>query len=405
MLMLRMAFRNLLRHKRRTFLTVLTMLGGFVVAAVAIGWGDGTYHDVINMFTRNRLGHIQIHAQGYLDRPSLYKTIDDVPGVGDVLDQTSELEAWTARVQSAGLASAGTKTAAVRILGIDPEREDRATRFDRKLVQGHSFSTAAANEAILGRGLARILHAEIGAEVVIVSQGADGSIANDAYTVVGVVDSGDELADRTDFYLRLADAQELLVLDGRVHELVVVVRKLRHVIPVTRLLAQALDGSGLSVEPWQEFAEAFYRAMMIDRRGMWITLFVIILIVAVGVLNTVLMAVLERRREYGVLKALGTKPGQISLLILYEVNIMALVSILAGAVVALGINYWLSIHGLTLPEPISYGGMDFSVCHAEINLRSFVIPAITVALTGSLVGLFPAWQAGRTDPAAAMRTH
>lgn len=130
-MLLKIAFRNVLRQKRRTILTALTMCGGFTLAAVSIGWSDGSYSYIIDMFTRNRLGHIQIHGKGYLDRPSLYNTIHDYTAVGEKIESIEGVEAWAPRVFCAGLASVGEKSAGVQIIGIDPEREVTATRFDK----------------------------------------------------------------------------------------------------------------------------------------------------------------------------------------------------------------------------------------------------------------------------------
>ena len=260
-------------------------------------------------------------------------------------------------------------------------------------------------EVMLGKGLAKILKASLGNEVVIVSQAADGSIANDAFKIVGVLDSGDEIADRMSFYLPLSLAQELLVLDGRVHEIAITVRNLDDVVSVDNALKQKVDLSKLSVSRWQEFAKSFYIAMKADQEGMWIMLVIIVMVVAVGVLNTVLMSVLERRREYGVLKAVGTRPSRIIKMVLFEVNILGILCILAGIVVGLGINYLASTYGYTMPEPMTYGGMKFQHLQGEINARSFYIPAITVIISATLVSLFPAFKAAHTDPAKAMRTH
>jgi putative ABC transport system permease protein len=405
MVVLKMAFRNIFRQKRRSLFTGLSILGAFALAVIFIGWADGSYNAIIDQFTRTRLGHIQIHGRGYLDRPSLEKSFSDVAAIGAVLDRTRGLESWTARVFSAGLAGAGDKSAGVRIIGIDPAREARTTRFDRTIVKGRAFAGPEAREAILGRGLADILEAGLGDEIVLLSQGADGSIAEDLFAFVGVVSSGDDLTDRTALYLPLATAQDYLVLGDKVHEIAAVVSKLGRVRAISRALAVELGDRGLSVEPWQVFAKSFYEAMKADKAGMWVILLVIVVIVAVGVLNTVLMSVLERRREYGLLKALGTKPGRVVRLVVLEVVILALLAMLAGAAIGLGANLILSRHGIRFSTGLTYGGMVFDTMRSEINLRSFTIPALTVILSALLVSLFPALKASRTDPARTMRMH
>ena len=402
---LKIAFRNALRQRRRTILTALTMFGGFVLAAISIGWGEGTYTYVINMFTRNHLGHIQIHRKGYLDKPSLYKTIDDYYRIGEKIQNLKGVEAWAPRLFSAGLASVEDKSAAVQVIGIDPALEQETTLFNKKIIKGKPFSSHSSSEAILGKGLAEVLHAKPGDEAVIVSQAADGSIANDLYRIIGILESGDEMSDRMAFYLPLEVAQQLFVLEERIHEIAIVIRDLDRVEALTRRISQELNASYLSVDPWQEFAKSFYQAMKADLQGMWIMLFVIILIVAVGVLNTVLMSVLERTREYGMLKALGTKPRQIFWQVLAEVNIIAVASIVVGAGLSILINYLLSIQGVSMPTSFTYGGMEFNKFYSEVSARSLFIPAITVLLAASVISAFPALRASRIDPAKAMRIH
>jgi ABC-type lipoprotein release transport system permease subunit len=405
MLTLKVAWRNVFRQKRRTTLTVLTMFGGFTLSAISIGWADGTYNRIIDMFTRNRLGHVQVHAKDYLDRPSLYRKIGSYEKIGQVIEQTRGVEAWTPRLYSAGLASLGEKTSGVRIIGIDPGRESIATRFEKKVISGRSFSPDPSQEAILGKGVAKTLGAGLGDEIVIVSQGADGSIANDLYTVVGITESGDAASDQSSFYLHLRDAQELLVLEGTIHEIVVIAQKLNHVAQLTEAIRQRVSDPQLEIAPWQEFARSFYVAMQADKKGSWIMLFIVILLVAIGVLNTVLMTVLERTREYGVLRAVGTRPVQIFRLVLCEVALMASAGIVIGFGLSLLINYLLSLHGIPMPQTFTYGGIEFTHYYAEVNAHSLYVPAITVMFSAMMVSLFPAIKAARIAPARALRMH
>ena len=404
-MILKIALRNIFRQKRRTILTALAMIVGFTLSSLFIGLSDGAYGNIISMFTRNRIGHIQVHREGYLDKPSLYETIDDYPSVGETIQSTTGVEAWTPRVYAAGLGSVGEKSTAVQVIGVDVARETQATRFDQKVIEGSVLAETASHEAVIGKGLAKILSGTVGSEIVIFSQGADGSLANDVYKIVGIAESGDDVTDRVACYLHIEDAQELFVLEGRIHEIVVIISNINQVSKVTDAIKARLNNSTLEVAPWQVVAKSFYRAMKVDQQGDAIARWVIMLIVAIGVLNTVLMSVLERTREYGVLKAVGTKPTQIFWLVICEVVIIAIGSIAVGALLGVLANYLLSIYGITYPEEITYGGMKIKTLYAEVNARCLIIPAITVMLSATIVSLFPAIKAARIMPAKAMRTH
>ena len=404
-MILKIALRNIFRQKRRTILTALAMIAGFTLSSLFIGLSDGAYGNIISMFTRNRIGHIQVHREGYLDKPSLYETIDDYPTVGETIQITTGVEAWTPRVYAAGLGSIGEKSTAVQVIGVDVAREIQATRFDQKMIEGSVLAETASHEAVIGKGLAKILSGTVGSEIVIFSQGADGSLANDVYKIVGIAESGDDVTNRVACYLHIEDAQELFVLEGRIHEIVVIISNINQVSKVTDAIKARLNNSTLDVAPWQVVAKSFYRAMKVDQQGDAIARWVIMLIVAIGVLNTVLMSVLERTREYGVLKAVGTKPTQIFWLVICEVVIIAIGSIAVGALLGVLANYLLSIYGITYPEEITYGGMKIKTLYAEVNARCLIIPAITVMLSATIVSLFPAIKAARIMPAKAMRTH
>jgi len=400
----KLALRNIFRQKRRTIFTVLTMVGGFTLASLSIGIADGSYNHLIDVFTSTQTGHIQIHQGDYLDKPSLYKTIDGYQDVGNKIETVKGVESWAPQLFAPGLASLNDKSSAVQMIGIDPRRETATTHFDKKIKQGILFPEQPGHFAVIGKGLAQSLKADLDSQIVIVSQAADGSIANDIYTVCGIMESGGDFSDRMSFYLHLADAQELMVLEGRVHQISINVSNIKKVPEITRRLSRELSGRELDIEPWQVVAKSFYHSMQADKQGNNIFHFIIMLIVAIGVLNTVLMAVLERTREYGVLKALGTRPSQIFRMVVIEVMAMAAISLVIGSLLGLLVNYIFSIYGFNIP-PTEVGGIVMDTMKSEINAPSIYIPALLVFFSALLVSLFPARMASRIQPARAMRLH
>lgn len=403
MLMFKIAFRNIFRQRRRSILTALTMMGGFLLSSMSIALNNGMYNDTIDKFTRNRTGHVQIHEETYLEKKSLYKTITNYDKVINDVKAIPEVASVTPRIFGGGLFSVGTKTAPGLIRGIDPKLEDETFSFNKQITEGTPLNVDS-NSVLIGEGLAITLKAKVGDTLYILSQGADGSMANDMYRINGIINSGNQMNDKATLYMPLNQMQELFVLEGKVHELAVVATKKDMSRELSAKVNSVLTGN-IKASPWQVFQESFYNAMKADKQGGYISLFVIIFIVSVGILNTVLMAVMERLREYGLLKAMGTKPTQVFGLIMYEMAFLSIMSICIGSIFALGINYWFAVEGIPLKEPITYGGMEFAEIYGEVKWDSTIIPGITVIISTLIVSILPAIKAARTEPAVTMRSH
>lgn len=406
MLILKIAFRNIFRQRRRSFLTALTMMGGFILSALSFGLQNGFYADAIDKFTRNSTGHVQIHTSDWLEEKSMYKTIDNYEELSLKLLAHKNVESVTPRSYAGGLFSVGEKSAPGSITGIDPELEQQTFKFDSVIVDGKPLSNAY-NCCLIGEGLAKNLKAGVGDTLVILSQAADGSMANDLYVINGLTNTGNQMVDKMSLYLPIKQMDELFVLKGKVHELAVVTPKKSYARKLAGEL-QPLLPKELKAQPWQEFMESFYKLMVADKQGGYVSLAIINIIVAFGILNTVLMAVLERQREYGVLKALGTKPAQIFAMIMYEMGIISIISVTIGFILALPLNFYFAVKGLSLQETygmesMSMGGLEFTHMYGQVAFWDFAIPAIIVVIATLIVSILPAIRAARTEPAVTMR--
>jgi len=407
MLIFKMALRNLLRQRRRSLLTGITMTIGFALLAISTGFSQGAWGMMIDLVTRDHTGHAQIHAKGYLDRPSLYKNFADTPELYATLADDPDVVAATPRVHSSTLAFVDTKTTGVQLIGIDPTREVAVTRIANKVTEGTFLPAAPAKQALIGRTVADVLKAQVGSELVLISQGADGSVANDLFTVAGILGDAKDSSEQNNVYLHITDAQEYLLLDGKVHEIALLYRDRKKVEQETMQLGATLRAAGfrdLSAESWMEIEPEFYRTMQADRRGDNISQFIIMLIVAVGVLNTVLMTVLERTREYGVMAAIGTSPRRIFSLIVIETGMLALLSCLAGAIIGSFALWYFVSTGISYPEPVTIAGLTVTTLRAEfvpiVYWKSFLL----VMATALLVSLPPALRAARIRPVDALRS-
>jgi ABC-type lipoprotein release transport system permease subunit len=403
MIIAKIAFRNIFRHKRRSVLTGLMMTGGCFLFAISLGMVDGSYDKLIDMFTRNKTGHVQIHRRGYLEKPSIYKTLEAADSIGIRVEPVANVQSWTPRVYTPALAFVGEKTTGVQVMGVHPEREGRTTRLAYRIDRGRFLSDKPLKEIIISDGLARILRVDLGGEVALIAQGVDGSVANELFTVVGITDSGESSYGSSACYMHINTAQEFLSMGERIHEIAVVLEDHAKTLKTVGYLRDTLKDPLLDVEPWQVVESQFYRAMQADIKGNWYSLMVFTIIVAIGVLNTVLMVILERTREFGVLRALGTRPFQIFQLIVIETASLAVLSIIPGVLIGILANWILSVKGITLSTPLEWGGFYFDTITAKITLRSVVIPAVVIFGTAVLVSILPAIRAARVIPVKALR--
>jgi ABC-type lipoprotein release transport system permease subunit len=405
MIIAKIAFRNIFRHKRRSALTGMMMAGGCGLFALFFGMIDGTYGNLIDMFTGDHTGHIQIHKEGYLVKPSIYKTLGSPDSIGKRIEPVKYVRSWAPRVHTPALAFAGQKTTGARVTGIDPAKEARTTRLKNKIRNGRFLSASPQGEIVISSGLSRVLKAGIGHEIALIAQGVDGSVANGLYTIVGITGGEGNTYGESKCFMHINDLQEFLSMDNSVHEIAVVLTDHAKTKEVTELIYKELAIPHIDVDPWQVVESQFYRAMQADLKGNRYSIIIFTIIIAVGVLNTILMVVLERTREFGVLKAIGTRPFQLFQLIILETLFLSALSAIAGIIIGALANWWFNVYGVTYPAPIEYGGYLFERLTSKLTPRSILVPPLIITGTALIVSIWPAIRAARIVPVKAMRSN
>ncbi|MCW8983534.1 MAG: ABC transporter permease, partial [Gammaproteobacteria bacterium] len=218
-MLVRFAFRNLWRHRHRTFVTIAAMgLAGSVMVFYAALMEGMLFDSKRNAISMNS-GEIQIHAENYRRDPDLYKRIDNDYEIVEKLQQEGLNAA--PRLYGFGLAAAGTSSSGIKMSAIDVDYESRVTEIHKHVMRGEWISKEAPNEVVIGRKLARTLGVDLGDEVVIVSQAADGSMADALFNIRGILKSVSEEVDRAGFYMNADTFRELMVVPEGSHEIVI----------------------------------------------------------------------------------------------------------------------------------------------------------------------------------------
>jgi len=403
-MLLKLAWRNIWRNRRRTIISLLALSLG-VTAIISIhSFREVVNEEMIENLTRGLVGHVQVHGLGYQASPEIANVVPNATAVEDKLIASVPGAHAEKRVLGAGLAGAGEASSAVMVMGIEPDVPD--ARQLLAIEKGRALAASPKREVVIGSGLARELDVGPGGELVLVAQAADGSLANDRFTVVGTADAGSYEANATAVFLELSEAQSFFALDHGVHQIIVRLpldgEDLRQ--PVS-LMRSALDGDALEVMPWTEILPELKSAMDAKRKNQRIIDLIVFLIVSLGVLNTMTMSTFERTREFGVMASLGTRRGRILGMVLLETLLLGAIGFTLGLALAYAI-----LHGIgTVNLGGLSGGSDMlgarmpEVLALHVHAPSVIGAAVTTLLTMLAGGLLPALRASRLKPIEATR--
>ena len=406
----RIGWRNLGRNRKRTVLTALGLAVGFFAVVFIVGWTQGLMVEMVESATALVNGQIEINDAEYRPERSLYDTIGgrdgvDVEALLATVDGDPAVVAAAPRVYAGGLVSSGDSTSAGMLMGIDTARELRLSRFLDELAEGRMPETSA-NELLVGEEMARQLSVGPGDELVVVAPGADGSMANDLFTVSGVFSSGLVDLDLTFVVMPLTDLQRLVVLDpARIHEVALSTADPWIAEETAARLAGTLTAGErpIAVLPWTELNPAIVEYVALADSMNLIIVGVVFAIAMFGVANTMLMATYERRREFAVMLALGATPRSIWAVVLYEALALGGLSLALGAVMTFPFMIWFH----TAPPDLSWAVSDVTMMGAlwspslrvEYDPPFWAASATALFLTATLAALVPAWRAARVPPA------
>ena len=399
---LKMAWRNIGRNRRRTAVTVGAMTLGLFAMVVWFAMLEGMLNDMEDTIVEVDLGDLQIHAPTYLDDPSLYTVIDDVDALLGELDAAGFRA--SARLVGAGLAAAHDSAAGASLRGVNVEDDARVSVIPTRLAEGAWLDAGDPAGVVVGRRLARSLDLAPGDELVVLSQAADGGIANELYTVRGILDSVSDGVDRAAVFLTEAAFREFFFMPTGAHE--VVVRR-----PADLELAAAVEAvrglaPGLDTQSWRSLMPTIATYLDSARAMMGVVSAVVYIVIAILILNAMLMAVFERIREFGVLKALGVEPRQVLALIFVESAMQTGLALVAGMALALPTLWYLVEVGIdtgALGGVTVIGATFATVWQAAVSPATFVTPTMTLVVLVLAAVVYPAVKAARISPVEAMR--
>ena len=405
MKLFRMAWRNLWRNGRRTLVTVGAMTLALWAMVLYTSLMQGMLGSMESTLLDVELGEIQIHADGYRERPSIWERIEDPEALLEALDETGLRS--SARLLGGALVASGEASTGALLKGLRPERDARVSDVHERLDRGEWLDPADGSGVVLGYRLARTLGVDVGDELVALSQATDGSMANDLFQVRGVLQSLSEDTDRGTVFLVEDAFRSFFALEDGAHQVIVRSGEGQELLAATGVVeeAAAASVSGVEVRTWRDLLPGIANVLDSAQAAVQVVAFIVYVVIAIMILNAMLMAVFERIREFGVLKAIGVSPRRVLALILTEGALQAALAIAVGLLASLPTLWFVVSRGIDVGQLGGTAIMGVSMDRIWTGAVSPVTIAGPVFILLFIVGLavlFPAVKAARISPVEAI---
>ena len=404
----KMAWRNIWRNPRRSILTMTAIAFASLLLVFMLSFQFGSYDTMINSAVKIHTGHLQVQAEGYQDKRSMRLVVPDPDAIGSIIEEAPGLHTYTYRANAFSLVSSKERTYGIMVIGIDPVREANVSTLKKVIRQGSYLSAEDMDRALVGELLARNLQVGLGDELVVLGQGRDGSVAAAVVQVKGIYNSGQDEFDRSSIHIPLKHFQGVYAMRGGVHEVVALGTSLGKIPAIKRAVAGAIENKhpkhDLVVLDWMDLMPGLVEGIQLDLVSGLILYVILIVVVAFSILNTFLMAVFERTKEFGVLMAIGTTPGRLTKLLLLESITITIVGVVFGMIAGSLVTWYFQVHGISIAgtsEVVRQFGIPERM-FPQLSFLSVSIGPILVLFISSLTALYPALKVRRLRPVEAL---
>lgn len=408
-IILDLAWRNLWRNRRRTWLTATAIAFATILLVVWVPIQFGAYEILIDSSLRVFPGHAQIQRPGYQEKQKIRNAIDNAEQLADKLRNSGQYAGVTTRAQGFALLSSGTRSYGAQVVGVEPKHEGDISSIPGLIKEGRYLSGIDAQEIVIGAALARNLRIKVGDEVTVLGTGKDGSIAATILPVVGIFKSGSNELDRLFSEMPLHTFQNVFSMGKSANTIAVVARSVDDQPELLMSLNKAISGyDHLVVLGWEKLMPGLKEGIQIDKVSGFIFYGILIAVVIFSILNTFLMSVLERTKEFGLMLALGSRPKRIASLMMLESAALTLLGLGIGLVIGGALVFWLHNVGFAYPGMAElaeqYNMPGISRLYPQLNLFNFMLGPGMIFISTNIAAWIPILRIRKLEPVEAMRT-
>ena len=407
MILFKIAWRNLWRNRRRTLITMAMISVGFALALVSLGLGDGAHNQMIRNAVRAGSGNLTVEERAYLDEPTNDKLVRSSSDLAARIRRVPGVQNVSERIIVPGLIYTADNSVGLAVFGVDPATDMTRETLGKQIVEGEYLREGDRRGIVIGSDLARKLKTAVGKKAVLTAQDATGEISSQLVRVRGIFHTGVSEVDGYFAQIGLPLARELLGVREGATQLAIFLDNEKDQARVKARIEPLVTEPTAAVFDWQEVMQDLVLFVQMDNAGNYIFMGIIMVIVALGILNTILMSVLERMREFGLMTALGASPARLLALVVLETAMLALVALGAGCALGFGGHLYLATHGFDLgmasDQQLTAAGVAFDpIIYSSLSVsRVLWLTGIVFGIT-MLVGIWPAVRASRVDPVKAI---
>jgi len=396
------SWRNLWRNRTRTNVTITAVALCIAILIIFQSMIVGLIEKAVFNTTNLVIGEVQIHANGYLNDKSLYKDLKNTEKIKSIAKKNNI--GLVERSYGFGLISSGTKSAGTQFWGVNPESELMHFDFAKHINQGTFLNSSSSNKIVLGNKLALSLAAEVGTELVVFVQGADGSLGNDLFYVSGILKNVADNIDRSAAIILENDFNILFSSNNMIHEIALNSKGNFEAEEIQNLMSAEIKD--VEIDTWKQLMPTI--ALMTEKMSVFMrTLFSLIFTIAagLGVMNTMIMSTYDRMKEFGIIRAIGATPWRIIKQVSLEAITLTVIASIIGTIVGLSAALYFQKYGFDVSGQgnLSFGGVVMDpIWRASVSLEIVLLPITLMMLTSVISSLYPASIAARIKPVEAI---
>ena len=392
------------RNRSRTFITMAAIFFAVILSVLASSLQEGIFNNLVKNVVSFYTGYVQVHKQGYWDEQILDNSFESSADIEHKILADKNVTAITPRLESFALASSADITKGSLIAGIHPEKEDQVTLLRKKIIQGN-YLDEKDTAVLLAQGLADRLKLTVGDTIVLIGQGYHGATAAGKYPVKGIVKFGSPDLNDKALFMPLAIAQDFYSAYGMVTSYILSLKDIKDLQP-TASVARTSLGPAFEVMTWEEMIPDIKQHIETDTNSSKYIRGILYMLICFGIFGTLLMMMVERKFEMGMLVAIGMKKVKLMVLLLVESVLTVLAGCILGIITSIPLVYYFNRHPLRMGGETAkaYERFGFeAIFPTSTGVSNFVNQGLVVLIIGLLLSLYPMYKVIRLNPVTAMK--